>query len=58
MRQRALNGHVKGCFPHPRRITIVPHDRDSPSPRRVTLRVDGVGGIAHPSWNKDTNKQN
>ena len=31
MRQRALNGHVKGCFPHPRRITIVPHDRDSPS---------------------------
>merc|ERR1719305_457655 len=22
MRQRALNGHVKGCFPHPRRITI------------------------------------
>ena len=51
MRQRALNGHVKRLFPHPDRITSCHMG--------MTLRVDGVGGIAHLSWNKETNnKQN
>ena len=66
MRQRALNGHVKRLFPHPDRITSC---HMTVTPRRRRLRVDGVGevvgglgkswgGIAHLSWNKETNKQN